>query len=113
STLKEGGILSRQSCPELRGKGGQPIAPELPGGAQRGRSAQRRQSRCEVRRGRRPFAGGRGGKERAARYERSSDWPRGAQRPDPEHLPNNEPYGSPDPAQRYLSATPDAIIGEV
>src|SRR5262249_22726810 len=32
---------------------------------------------------RRPIAGGRGGKERAARHERSSDWPRGAQRPRP------------------------------
>jgi hypothetical protein len=35
-------------------------------------------------------AGGRGGKERAARYERSSDWPRGAQPPDPEHV-NSSP----------------------
>src|SRR5713226_7402518 len=29
------------------------------------------------------YAGGRRGKERAARYERSSDWRRGAQRPRP------------------------------
>ena len=42
-------------------------------------------------------AGGRGGKERAARHERSSDWPRGAQPPDPEHVTIIKPYGSPDP----------------
>src|SRR6266851_7918332 len=32
------------------------------------------------------YAGGRRGKERAARYERSSDWRRGAQRPRPEEV---------------------------
>ena len=42
-------------------------------------------------------AGGRGGKERAARHERSSDWPRGAQPPDPEHVTHHEPYRAPDP----------------
>ncbi len=31
-----------------------------------------------------PYAGGRRGKEWAARYERSNDWRRGAQRPRPE-----------------------------
>src|SRR5579864_960309 len=39
------------------------------------------------------YPGGRGGKERAARNERSSDWPRGAEPPAPE-TPLGEP---PDP----------------
>jgi hypothetical protein len=34
----------------------------------------------------RPFPGGRGGKERAARNERSSDWPRGAEPPAPARI---------------------------
>ena len=38
-------------------------------------------------------AGGRGGKERAARYERSCDWPGGGS--PPAHVTNNEPYGAP------------------
>ena len=32
------------------------------------------------------YPGGRGGKERAARHERSSDWPRGAEPPAPERV---------------------------
>src|SRR5579859_1711480 len=50
-------------------------------------------------------AGGRGGKERAARYERSSDWPRGAQPPAPDQVQIPEPYGSPAP-NHFMSIEP-------
>ena len=47
----------------------------------------------EPRHGRSPLhAGGRPGKERVARYERSSDWGRGAAgSPDPEHIKTADP----------------------
>src|SRR5579864_9220255 len=46
-------------------------------------------TRCGCRIG--PSSGGRGGKERVARNERSSDWPRGAEPPAPEQSMSTAP----------------------
>src|SRR5260221_3816870 len=51
-------------------------------------------------RAKRASAGGRRGKERAARHERSSDWRRGAQRPRPGARTGEGPKGPEDRASR-------------
>src|SRR5437879_344077 len=77
-------------------RGGQPVRGGWPNGhAHQGRSLMGIQ---EVVAAEGPSAGGRRGKERAARNERSSDWRRGAAgSPDPDALTANNLAGSPDP----------------